>query len=206
MYAIVGLLINLNYISSETRLPPGRLAGQGGLIGIPRAAPRTLWQMVEKARVEDGRIWAGTPSIKGVTCLEGGTSPSWPLPPFWGSASGYKRALLKWWAWEDFQEKRGAMALGHTTDSFKCINKGLKSRGKVWDKKQDLSHCVQVPWDALGKVSGESMVSDKASDIYMNQGSAITDIKACKWHPANLQGFLCKWWEIRPPNWFLEWK
>lgn len=39
MYAIVGLLINLNYISSETRLPPGRLAGQGGLVGIPSAAP-----------------------------------------------------------------------------------------------------------------------------------------------------------------------
>lgn len=35
MYAIVGLLINLNSIYSETRPPPGRPSGQGGLIRSP---------------------------------------------------------------------------------------------------------------------------------------------------------------------------
>lgn len=56
MYAIVSPLINLDYIYSETRPPPGREAGPGGLIRIPSAAPLNLWQMVEEGRVEDGRI------------------------------------------------------------------------------------------------------------------------------------------------------
>lgn len=62
---------------------------------------------------------------------------------------------------------------------------------------------MQVLWDAMGKVSFEFLVSDKASDVFMNLqnvGCAIADTKACKRHLANLQGFVCKLGEIRLPN------